>query len=293
MSAPATTPSRPTTARWELIRSLGAFVMTPPPGNAHVSEALGLEVPTPAEHTAVFVLGAPPHAAIHLGPEGQLGGEGQDRVSGFWRALGLRAPEDADHLGALLMMYAELGHAEHDAGAPRSAAQLHRSRRALLHEHLWSWAPGYLEVVSTLGSSSVREWAQLVRQVLVEEVASGADHDQLPLALRAAPSGISFDDGPNEVLDAAVAPVRSGFLLTQRDVQMGARRADLGFRRGERRYALRAMLDQDPRATLRWLQEHATSWAEIHRRQDDPTSRWWTQRAESSAAALGTMAASQ
>ena len=56
----------------------------------------------------MFVLAAPPHAAIHLGPSGMLGGEGLDRVAGFWRAIGLHPPQDADHLGLLLMLYAEL-----------------------------------------------------------------------------------------------------------------------------------------------------------------------------------------
>jgi hypothetical protein len=92
--------------RWELLRSLGAVVLTPPPGNRALCAALDLPIPTGVEHTDAFVLSAPPHGAIHLGPEGKLGGEGLDRIAGFWRVLGLQAPEDADHLGALLMLYA-------------------------------------------------------------------------------------------------------------------------------------------------------------------------------------------
>ena len=55
---------------WELLRSLGAAVLTPPPGNGAVCAALDLPSPTGVEHTNAFVLSAPPHAAIHLGPEG-------------------------------------------------------------------------------------------------------------------------------------------------------------------------------------------------------------------------------
>ena len=40
-----------------------------------VTASLGLPAPTAAEHTGVFVLAAPPHAAIHLGADGKLGGE--------------------------------------------------------------------------------------------------------------------------------------------------------------------------------------------------------------------------
>ncbi len=97
----------PDAQRWELLRALGAAVLTPPPGNAAPCEVLGLPAQSGVEHTQVFVLSTPLHAAIHLGPEGQLGGEGLDRISGFWRVLGMDPPEDADHLGTLLMLYAE------------------------------------------------------------------------------------------------------------------------------------------------------------------------------------------
>ncbi len=128
--------ARESTARWELLRALGAALVTPPPANQQVARALELPVFTGVDHTDAFVLTAPPHAAIHLGPEGKLGGEGLDRVAGFWRALGLVPPEDADHLGVLLMLYAELGEAETASSGERGRAQLHTARVALLHEHV-------------------------------------------------------------------------------------------------------------------------------------------------------------
>ncbi len=155
--------------RYELLRALGSVVLTPPPGNEPVWHALGLVPATGAEHTAVFVLGLPPHAAIYLGDEGKLGGEGLDRVGGFWRALGLSAPEDADHLGALLMLYAELGLAESLATGDRSVEQLRTSRQALLHEHLWPWVPAYLRAVADLQVPSLTEWAALTLTVVCEE----------------------------------------------------------------------------------------------------------------------------
>jgi len=44
------------------LRSLGAAVLTPPPGNRAVCAALDLPSPTGVEHTDAFVLSAPPHA---------------------------------------------------------------------------------------------------------------------------------------------------------------------------------------------------------------------------------------
>lgn len=279
-----------TTEMQELLRALGAVVLTSPPGNVELCRGLDLPVPSGAEHTGVFVLAAPPHGAIHLGPDGQLGGEGLDRIAGFWRALGLRAPEDADHLGTLLMLYAELGAAESQTNDERLSAQLRRSRTALLHEHLWSWAPGYLGAVAALGVRPTTEWADVTLEALRAELADTEPPALLPLALRAAPPGLDPDDSLEDTLDVLVTPIRSGYVLTQRDLRVGAARSDVGFRRGERRYALKAMLEQDPRSTLAWLEEHARSWAGVHARSgSDATSTWWQARADHTAQVLARM----
>ena len=286
-------PSR-SSARWELLRALGAVLLTPPPANGRVTEALGLPVLSGVDHTEAFVLSAPPHAAIHLGPEGKLGGEGLDRVAGFWRALGMVAPQDADHLGVLLMLYAELGEAEAAASEERRRAQLRRARVALFHEHVWSWAPGYLAAVIALDIAPVSAWAQLTVQTLLAETTEIGPPDLLPLALRHAPAGLGPSDSFEELLDAMVTPVRSGLVLTRRDLGQTAAALGVGYRQGERRYTLKAMLDQDKPATVRWLASHARSWSTQHRAADrgwawDP-SRWWSARAETTAAVLDAMA---
>ena len=293
--APMTQPaSSRMTARWELLRALGAVLVTPPPSNRTLSDALGLPALSGVDHTDAFVLTAPPHAAIHLGPEGKLGGEGLDRVAGFWRALGLVAPEDADHLGVLLMLYAELGDAEAAASDERGRAQLQRARVALLHEHVWSWAPGYLAAVIALDIRSVSAWAELTFETLLVETTQIGPPDQLPLALRAAPAGLQLSDSFDELLDAMVTPVRSGIILTRRDLGQTAAALGVGYRHGERRYTLKAMLEQDKPATVRWLACHARSWSKQHRAADrgwpsDP-SGWWSGRAEAAAAVLDAMA---
>jgi len=283
----------PASARWELLRALGAAVLTPPPGNAAPCEALDLALQTGAEHTHVFVLSAPPHAAIHLGPEGKLGGEGLDRISGFWRALGLQAPEDADHLGTLLLLYAELGEAETAARDERGRAQLFRARTALFHEHLWSWAPGYLAAVDGLGLEATGAWAQLTAQALRAELARVGPAPLLPLALRTAPVGLDPADSFDETLDALVAPVRCGMILTYRDLVECGRQVGVGVRRGERRYALKAMLLQDPVETLTWLAAHTNCWSQRHTQHSQTANdagAWWAQRARTTAANLAALA---
>ena len=82
MSGPAAPPAA---ERTELLRALGAVSSTPPPHCGPAAAALGLPGPAAAEHTAVFVLSLPPHAAIHLGGDGKLGGGGLGPGGGVLR----------------------------------------------------------------------------------------------------------------------------------------------------------------------------------------------------------------
>ncbi len=281
--------------RQELLRGLAAVALSPPPGCAPAARGLGLPVPSAAEHTAVFVLGAPAHAAIHLGPEGMLGGEALDRVAGFWRVLGLTPPADADHLGALLLLLAELGDAVARARSDRTAQALRRARSALVREHLWSWAPGYLSAVSRLDAPALAPWARLTLAALAREARQADPAPGLPLALRCAPPPPGPGLTRGQLLGALLAPVRSGIVLTPGDLRAGARAAGTGCRAGERRFTLGAMLDQEPAAVLGWLSRQASDWSGRHRRQPavpgaDPR-RWWASRAAATAGALEAMRA--
>lgn len=279
-----------TTATGELVRALGAIALCPPPSSDRLCEAVGLPRITGADHTAAFVLLAPPFAAIHLGAEGKLGGEAADRVDGFWRALDQPVPTEADHLGCLLMSYAGLGELSEADPAAGPAAQ------ALFREHLWSFAPGYLSMLAALGIASVSAWADLTLEVLRAEAATipGAAPGRpvLPLALREAAHPLAESASFDELLDAIVAPARCGLLLTQRDLAGGAAHLGLGYRRGERRYALRAMIEQDKTATLRWLAHLAADWSQRHTAAYGATveGEWWSGRARHTSQVLTAMA---
>lgn len=288
-AATAGAPAVETPPITELVRVLGAIAMSPPPASDVLCDAAGLPRISGADHTAAFVLLAPPFAAIHLGADGGLGGEGRDRVDGFWRALGQPPPAEADHLGGLLMFYAGLS--ELAAGSPAAA----RAAEVLFREHIWSFAPGYLSAAGALRIGPVSAWAQLTLRALQAEAATPRAQDgdaTLPLALRAAPEPLAATASFNEVLDAVVTPVRSGMILTQRELAEGAARLGVGYRRGERRFALRAMIEQDKAATLRWLAGQAELWDGRHAAVygGTATGRWWSRRAHHTREALTAMA---
>ena len=205
----------------------------------------------------MFVLNCPPYASVYLGAEGGLGGEAADRAAGFWRAIGVPPPAEPDHLTALLSLYARLGEAavagDGAAGplAPATAGALARARQALFWEHLWPWLPGYLDAVDDLGTPALASWARLVRRALAAERGRHPG-GRLPLALRAAPVPRPRGEPGRPVTcwTCSRRPVRSGFVLTRRRLSVAADAAGAGHRIGERRFTLRAMLEQAPAETL-------------------------------------------
>ena len=247
---------------------------SPPPHGRPVTESLGLPAPTAAEHTRVFVLAAPPHAAIYLGQDGMLGGEGLDRVAGFWRAIGLAPPQDADHLGLLLMLYAELGEAEAEARSGTTRDRVRHARQALLFEHLWSWAPGYLTAVTRLGTPSLAAWARLTLARSRPGSTPRGGATRPPAGTARGPRTASGAPGNRgQLLDALIAPARSGVLLTREDLREAAAVAGLGFRVGERRYTLASDARPGRGAAVGWLAEHARRWAALHAAQQPRRTR--------------------
>jgi hypothetical protein len=273
--------------RWELLRALGAVPDSPAAARG-VGPALGLDPVSDAGHTDAFVLNCPPYAAIYLGPQGAIGGEGADRVAGFWRAIGITPPAEPDHLAALLGLYARLGEAAAGARRPATAAALAQSQAVLFWEHLWPWLPAYLDAVTDLAVPALTSWGDLVRRALVAESGDLPPCPRPPLALREAPPVAQPPAGPGDLIELVTIPVRSGLILTRRRLAEGAARAGVGFRIGERRFALRAMLEQDPRATLAWLAGEAGRWEQRHRDRapGDQVTGWWAARAARTAQVL-------
>jgi hypothetical protein len=270
-------------SRADLLRGLGALCERPGPETARLTAALDLPAQAdPADEVATFLFDAYPFASVYLGDEGMLGGEARDRIAGFWRALGLVPPADPDHLAALLGLLASLADLEEAEDDPAKRLLRREARRALLWEHLAPWTGPFLAAVERVGTDHQVAWAGAVRAALAAETDELGRPDLLPVALRAAAPPPSDAAG---VLAAATAPARTGIVLTRTDVVRGARALGVGIRMGERAYALRAMADQDLRATLAWLGEEAARQAADHGREadGDAVAGWWRARADHTA----------
>ena len=268
----------------ELFRALGA--MSEPPGEAQLrlADLLGLPRPSGEQWTTAFVVQLVPHASIYLGAEGMLGGEAADRVAGFWRALRMPIPSDADHVAALLGLYAALADAECDQPAGPRWTMHRQARTALLHEHLASWLPTYAWAIASSGPAPYAAWGRLLHDALRAEMALLGQPDRMPAHLREVAPVTS--DTLDELLVGLLTPARSGVIITRTNLATVARSTGLGLRLSDRRRVLRSIIEQDAVAALAELEELARAWLARHLADEPafgPATRHWAARAAATA----------
>lgn len=279
----------------ELLRALSIFAEPPEPEHARVAGLLNLgDGIDGSAYAELFVFQLAPYASIYVGPEGWMGGEARERIAGFWRAVGRTPSVEPDHLGVLLSLYASLGE-EQGQAAGAGASLAAEARRALLHEHIAPWVFAYLDHVEELAVGGYRRWAELLRETLAKEVRGVGSAASLPAHLRAAP-GLADPraEGGPAFLEALLAPVRSGVILTRAALGKVARELGLGLRAGERRFALEGLLGQDAQATLGALAALAAREELAHRRRVGllgETARFQARRAGNTARLLDELAA--
>ncbi len=272
----------------ELLRALAVLAESPSEESAGLARVLSLDrPPSAAEHTDLFVFQLVPYASVYLGAEGMLGGEAEDRVRGFWRALGHAPPTEPDHLTALLGLYVRLAELEEAETDLTRKAALGRARAALLFEHLLSWQPAFLEKVIEIGPGPFRDWGRLLKSALVAEASGLGVPTDLPLHLREAPGLPDAEPASlEELVSAFVAPVRCGIILTRTDLQRAGREVGLGVRAGGRRFVLGSLLEQDAPAMMEWLGAEADRWVGLHLGYADclgSIATFWAERARRTA----------
>ncbi len=276
----------------ELIRSLAALAEAPAPEHERLCRLLGFPPPPgAASHTALFEHQVYPYASVYLGAEGMLGGDARSRVAGFWSAVGQEPPADCDHVSNLLTLWSALLERADGETDPARARLSLRAAEALVSEHLAPWVFVFLEairgVVAREGgrSSFFHAWADTLEQLVWGAAPAGGGGLPVHLSV-AAELPEPADVGGEAFLDALLAPVRCGMVLTRADVTRMTASLEIGSRVAERRYTLRACLAQDAAGVLGWLADEADRWTQRHRSPDPAVSAFWKDRARHAAATL-------
>jgi hypothetical protein len=237
--------------RYRQLRVLAVLGQEPGPAHARLAEAMGLgSVPPAGEYAEVMERQCPPYASWYLGHP--------------------RRADGADHLCSLLSSYACLSR----GGDPEA-------RQAFLLERLVSWAPVCLAAVAEVGHPWYWDWAGMVHEALVEELAAGEPEGRLPECLRGAPPPLGAG---GSLLGALGCPASCGLVLSPATVASLA--AEVGQAAPAR---LGDLLAREPGGTLDLLALEARAWVDRHRTWGVPaggTAGWWAGRAARTAEVL-------
>ena len=279
----------------ELVRAYAALFEAPTSELRGVAESLDLPpVPSPAAHASCISFQRFPFGSIYLGPEGMMGGEALDRISGFWQVLGVEIPKEPDHISSLLGLLAQLLDQEQSEDGAGSDSLWARAIETLLHEHLLPWTTLYLESFETAAVPFYQDLAAGLRRLL-EDLSRGRGGARVPLWLEQSPGLDDPRDGSEHeaFLSQLLAPSRTGFVLLRDDLARLGDELGLGVRAGERRYVLRAMAGQEPAGSLGWLSSFAEEWSDrLVQGQDGQgtLAQFWSDKARRSAALLRALA---
>jgi TorA maturation chaperone TorD len=272
-----TSTASPTAERAELIRSLGALCERPGPTTARIAEALGLPSPNAVDHTDLFVQQMPPYASIYLDTSGKIGGDAQDRIAGFWRAMQMVPPTEPDHLATILGLWAAVVEKAATESRPERRSLLDHSQRTLAWEHLASWLTPYLTRVIEV-SEVFADWGRLLGAVIGETLADSEVLD-LPGHLAMAQPELA---GHDDLVSYLLTPIRSGILLTRADLNRAAAELSLGIRLGERSFSLKSLLEQERRSVIEWVAAEAARQARLFSSGifADTIAAVWSERAD-------------
>jgi TorA maturation chaperone TorD len=274
----------------DLMKALGELAEAPGPEQIRTARMLGLPgEPIRAEYTDLFVVQLYPYASVYLSAGGQLGGEVQEHIGGFWRILRQPVPRDPDHVATLFSTYAQLTQRVENRSEPYLQDLARQMRHAFLWEHIISWILPFTARVRELGSATYRGWATLVLDALESEANHAGQPALLPLHLRKAPA-LPVNPTPNELIDTLFTPARSGVILTRADITRCARDLGVQIRVAERRYTLTTLFAQEPERVPQWLAMEARRQADQIHGVAAPfrmIAEHWEQRALATARLIG------
>jgi TorA maturation chaperone TorD len=247
----------------DIIKALGELAEAPGPDQVRTARMLGLPgEPSRAEYTDLFVVQLYPYASVYLSPEGQLGGQVQDHIAGFWRVLHQPVPRDPDHVATLFSTYSQLANHTSNGDEPYMQDLRRQMRHAFLWEHIASWILPFVARVRELGSPAYRGWGSLVLDAIEAEVNHAGPPPMLPLHLRSAPP-LPRQSDLASLTPLLFSPVTSGVILTRADLGRCARDLGMQIRIAERRYTLGTMLEQNAVRVGDWLANEARRQADL------------------------------
>ena len=217
-----------------------------------ISEALGIEAASLSDLYELFVKELPPFASIYLSADGNIGGEIQSVIAGFYPVLGVPTPSDPDHLSSLLALLAGVLSKEAeltgDGGAKGGLwlSSVRRAKSVLIAEHLLSWLPAYLLRAKDVAPTELLGWVSCA----LDLVSAACEYEQAEALAEKSETSVAIASVA-ELVNWITTPSCSGLILCPSDISSMADSLGLALRVGRKRFVLEELASQaDPSQLL-------------------------------------------
>ena len=216
-------------------------------------DALGIDRSECEAINALLVSELPPFASIYLSLDGNIGGESQAEIAGFYRAISVKVPPNPDYLSSMLYLLGQIIQKEaefSDGETPRSKA-IEIAKLTLLQQHLAPWLVPYLLRADQIAGTSASVWITLTLDLITSilELSEGPFSQQI---INDDPDQGQIESFANSVefIDWITSPRLSGVIVAPSDLANIAKSLGLAARIGRKRFVLDGLFQQGGRELL-------------------------------------------
>nr|ATZ76195.1 nitrate reductase delta subunit [uncultured euryarchaeote] len=216
-------------------------------------DALGIDRSECQAINALLVGELPPFASIYLSLDGNIGGESQAEIAGFYRALSVKVPPNPDYLSSMLYLLGQIIKKEVEffgRETPRSRA-IEVAKLTLVQQHLAPWLVPYLLRAEQVAGADASVWVALT----LELIASILESSEVPFPQQTIHADLdqrqieSFANSV-EFIGWITSPRLSGVIVAPSDLANIAKSLGLATRIGRKRFVLEGLVQQGGRELL-------------------------------------------
>ena len=217
---------------------------------------------------ALLVGELPPFASIYLSSDGNIGGEAQAEIAGFYSAISVPPPPNPDYLSSMLYLLGQIigKEAEFDDREEPKAKAIEIAKLTLVRWHLVPWLVPYLLRAEQITQGATSTWSgltfDLISSILERSKITSQGHSEW--YTEAKDEAIELFANSDDFVSWVTTPRLSGVILAPSDLSKIASSLGLAARVGRKRFTLEGLIQQSSREVLSALAKFCASQCDLY-----------------------------
>lgn len=252
--------------------------------SAALLDALGIDRSGCEAINALLVSELPPFASIYLSLDGNIGGESQAEIAGFYRAISVKVPPNPDYLSSLLYLLGQIIKKEAEVvdGETARSRAIEIAKLTLLRQHIAPWLVPYLLRAEQIAGADASVWIALTLDLIASILESSeVPTPKQPIDEDLDQSQIESFANSVEFIDWITSPLLSGVIVAPSDLVSIAKSLGLATRIGRKRFVLEGLFQQGGRELLAAIGQFVAEQGDLYlsRSSEFEVLQSWSKRA--------------